>query len=330
MRQYLLVLFFLITAFGLSAQDRTVRGTVTSSESGEPLPFVSVAVSGTAKGASTDMDGNYSLAGVSLTDTLVFRFVGYAQKSVVVGNQSVVNISLIEIARQLDEVVVTALGVNRQQRQLGYSTQKVDGQEIQQSNSPNIVNALTGKVAGVQISNPDGVDGGTTRIVIRGNNNISGNNQPLIVVDGVPMSNDPGMTDIGRGRDWGSAINNINREDVESINILKGGAASALYGARGANGVVLITTKKGHRQQGIGVSYNMTYKITHPYRYRDVQNKYGGGAPSTSLTAPAFPLGPDSVPEFPSLSTDPEFGYPGSAVSWGPAMNGQMIRWWDG
>ncbi|MEP7129222.1 MAG: SusC/RagA family TonB-linked outer membrane protein, partial [Chitinophagales bacterium] len=127
----------------------------------------------------------------------------------------------------------------------------------------------------------------------------------------------------------GSAINNINMEDVEDITILKGGAASALYGSRGANGVVLITTKKGSQQKGLGVTYNFAYKTTHPYRYRDVQNTYGGGAPSGSYTPPDFNYAPDGTPMLPSLSTDADFGYPGSAVSWGPAYNDQMILWWD-
>jgi iron complex outermembrane receptor protein len=183
----------------------------------------------------------------------------------------------------------------------------------------------------VQIANPDGVDGGTTRITIRGNNSIrEGHNQPLIVVDGVPLNNDPGLTDVGRGRDWGSEINNINMQDVESINILKGGTAAALYGARGANGVVLITMKKGKKQKGIGISYNMSYKTTHPYRYRDVQNEYGGGAPDTSFSSPAFQIGADGYAEFPALSGDAVFGYPGSSLSWGPKMEGQTVRWWDG
>ncbi|MBL0102392.1 MAG: TonB-dependent receptor plug domain-containing protein [Bacteroidetes bacterium] len=322
-----LAVFFTITAS--QAQTQRVSGVVTSGD-GETMPFFTIVVKGTTHAVQTDANGNFVFDNLNPTDTLVFGFLGFETQMIPVGKQSTINVKLVPMLHQLNEVVVTALGVNRQKRELGYSTEKVSGAEIQQSNAPNLVNALTGKVSGVQVSNPDGVDGGTTRIVIRGNNNISGNNEPLIVVDGIPMSNDPGLTDIGRGRDWGSAINNVNMADVESYNILKGGAASALYGARGANGVVLITTRKGKKQKGIGVSYGMTYKMTHPYRYRDVQNTYGGGAPSIDYTQPAFELGSDSIPLFPSLSTDPEFGYPGSSVSWGPKMDGQTIRWWDG
>ncbi|MFM2206237.1 MAG: hypothetical protein RL213_212 [Bacteroidota bacterium] len=328
---FLLLMLVSVSASSyVSAQERSVSGKVVSSTDKQPIPFLPVSVKGTAKSTMTDGNGFYRLEGLSSEDTLMFSYVGFSTRYERVGERAVVDVSLQERTQELGEVVVTALGINRQKRELGYSTQKVEGSEIQQSNSPNVLNAMTGKVSGVQISNPDGVDGGTTRITIRGNNNISGNNQPLIVVDGIPMNNDPGMTDIGRGKDWGSAINNINREDIESVNILKGGAASALYGARGANGVVLITTKKGKKQPGIGITYNMTYKVTHPYRYREVQNKYGGGAPSLSFTRPEFELGSDSIPLFPSLSTDAEFGYPGSSVSWGPELDGRTIRWWDG
>ena len=326
------------------AQDFTVSGTVTSTEDEQPLPFLNVLIKGTNTGTTTDINGKYTIKHVSTKDSLIFSFIGYKTKTVSVSKQSVINIKMEPTINVLKEVVVTALGVTRQTREVGYSTQKVEGSELQKSDASNIVSALSGKSAGVQIANPDGVEGGTTRITIRGNNNISGNNQPLIVVDGTPIENDPGMTSVGRGTDWGSAINNINSQDIESINILKGGAASALYGSRGANGVVLITTKKGKKQKGIGVSYNLSYKISNPYRYRDVQNKYGGGAP-TSLTTPKFTLDSNGIAEFPNLqhsdnlvidqaghtsSTSQEFGYYGSSVSWGPEMLGQQVKWWDG
>lgn len=326
---YALCFLFLFGITHSVFAQQTITGNVTSASDGAKMPFVTVAVKGTNNAVATDIDGNYSIQNVLQQDTLLFSFVGYASQQIKVGEQKVINVKMQSALKELGEVVVTALGIARQKREIGYSTEKIGGEEIIKSNSPNILNAITGKSAGVQITNPDGVDGGTTRITIRGNNSIGGNNQPLIVVDGVPLNNDPGLTDIGRGRDWGSAINNVNMMDVDDINILKGGAASALYGARGANGVVLITTKKGKKQNGIGVSYGMTYKKTHPYRYRDVQNKYGGGAPSTSYTQPDFNYAPDGTPMLPSLSTDAEFGYPGTAVSWGPAYNDQVILWWD-
>ncbi|MBL0050645.1 MAG: SusC/RagA family TonB-linked outer membrane protein [Bacteroidetes bacterium] len=326
----LTILLFLTLVYATKAQSITVTGTVTSATDALPMPFVTVAIKGTTNAVATNMDGKFSLLNVRATDSLLFSFVGYTQQIIVVGNQTAINVKMVPSSKQLSEVTVTALASTGKNAPIGYSTQKIDGAEIQQSNTPNILSALSGKAAGVQIANADGVEGGTTRITIRGNNSINGNNQPLIVVDGIPIDNDPGLTNVGRGRDWGSAINNINMVDVEDITILKGGAASALYGARGANGVVLITMKKGAKQKGIGVSYNMMYKNVHPYRYRDVQNTYGGGTPNANVAVPKFELAPDGTPLFPILSTDPKFGYPGSSVSWGPKMEGQMIRWWNG
>lgn len=324
----LLLSFIVILKFNGISQ--TIIGTVIEGNKNETMPFVTVSVVGTTNAVTTDMNGNFTLQNVSPSDSLLFSFVGYMPRKIKIGSQQTLSVKLFPDTKQLGEVVVTALGVTRQKREIGYSTEKINGDELKRSNSPNIINALSGKSAGVQIANPDGVDGGTTRITIRGNNNISGDNQPLIVVDGIPLSNDPGMVGIGRGQDWGSAINNINMSDVEDINILKGGAASALYGARGANGVVLITMKKGKKQKGLGVNYNMSYKTTHPYRYRDVQNTYGGGAPSTSAAIPELIIGSDGIAQFPILGTDAQFGYPGTAVSWGPKFNDQPVKWWDG
>jgi len=341
-KQILFFLFFIFASFAIvQAQDLTVTGSVTSSEDGLAMPFLTVVIKGTQKGTQTDMDGKYLLKHVSSNDTLVFSFIGYETKKIAVGRQTVINVVLKPSMSQLKEIVITALGVSRQTREVGYSTQKVGGTDLQKSDASNVISALSGKSAGVQIANPDGVDGGTTRITIRGNNNISGNNQPLIVVDGVPIENDPGMTSVGRGVDWGSSINNINAQDIEDMNILKGGAASALYGSRGANGVILITTKKGKKQKGIGVSYNVSYKQTTPYRYRDVQNKYGGGGP-TSFSSSTLRY--DTINPFPKYgndilvldqqghtsSTTQEFGYYGSSASWGPEMLGQTVKWWDG
>ncbi len=344
MKQLLTLFILITTSLLLNAQVKTITGTVTSSEDGEPLPFVSVVVKGTTKGVSTNLDGVYKITDVKSTDIIIFSFIGLETKSVEVKNQTIINIELGSTDSKLEEVVVTALGINRQQKEIGYSTQKVSGEDIEKANAGNVMSALAGKTAGIQISDGNGVEGGTTRIVIRGNNNIKTNNQPLIVVDGMPMENTPGLENIGRGTDWGSAINNIVSSDIASINILKGGAASALYGSRGANGVVLITTKKGRKQKGIGVTYNYTNKIVTPYRYRDVQNQYGGGGP-ISFTPPQLVTDSmgnyvyDDMYETSNLILDQEgtpgdsheeFGYYGSGVSWGPEMNGEPIKWWNG
>jgi len=338
---YLLCTFVFVGA--AFAQEKTISGKVSSAADESPLPFVAVAVKGTTKGVNTDLDGNFKIAGVSAKDSITISFVGFETQTIFVGNQTFFDVKLKPTVKQLEAVEITALGVTRQSREIGYATQKVDGEDILKSNTSNIISAISGKTAGVQVSNNNGVDGGTSRIVIRGNNNFLTTNQPLIVVDGIPMENSEGIG-TRTGADWGSAINNINPDDIEEMSILPGGSASALYGSRGANGVILITMKKGKARQGIGVTYSVTTKVTTPYRYREVQNKYGGGAPLT-LTPPTFPVDSNGIPYYQTQqhtdnlilnqngdvsSTSAEFGYYGSAVSWGPEMNGQQIRWWDG
>lgn len=336
-----LSMLFSITAL---AQTRTVTGTVTAQDDGSTLPGVTILIKGTSQGTTTDIDGKYTLQGVSGSSVIVFTFMGYTPVEIAAGNQQTIHVAMKPELQNLDEVVVTALGVKREKREIGYSSEKMDTKEITRSGSPNVLSAITGRSAGVMVSQADGVEGGTTRIVIRGNNNLNSNNQPLIVVDNVPMDNTAGLTDVGRGVDWGNGISDINSFDIENYTVLKGGAASALYGERGANGVILITTKRGKKQDGLGVSYNFNYKITHPYRYREVQNKYGAGGPIT-FSEPGFPVSDDGILQYPGIygtdklvinqdgetrSTAEEFGYYGSAVSWGPEMKGQLVKWWDG
>ncbi|MCF8366595.1 MAG: SusC/RagA family TonB-linked outer membrane protein [Bacteroidales bacterium] len=340
MKHNLLLFIFILCAFaGVSAQGFMVTGTVTSAEDGLGIPGVSVYVKSSFRGTTTDINGAYKLEGVDAGDTLVYQFLGYIQVFELVGARTNINVLLEPEAQKLEGVVVTALGIKREKREIGYTTQSFTGGELEKSNAQNVVTALSGKSAGVQVSEPDGIEGGTTRIVIRGNNNLTTGNQPLIVVDGVPIENDPGLTNIGRGQDWGSAINNINQADIDEISILKGPTASALYGSKGANGVVLISTKRGKKQAGIGVSYSYNYKIIDPYRYRDVQNKYGAGGP-ISLSEPVFMEDSSGTYIYPTSThtnngpfgkpTSELFGYYGTAASWGPEMNGQMVKWWDG
>ncbi|PID95314.1 MAG: SusC/RagA family TonB-linked outer membrane protein [Bacteroidetes bacterium] len=338
-RFYTLTLFFtIILGFIAQAQTTTITGTVTSSEDNLPLPGVTVIIKESSRGTTTDFNGTYLLK-ADKGAILQFSFIGYTSQEITVGSQSTIDVVLKPSARNLDAVVVTALGIKRENREVGYTTESFSGDDIEKSNSNSVLTAMSGRSAGVQISSPDGVDGGTTRIIIRGNNNLTSKNQPLIVVDGVPLENDPGLTDIGRGQDWGSAINNINQADIKSIDILKGPTAAALYGSRGANGVVLITTKRGRKQKGLGINYSVSHKITNPYRYRDVQNTYGAGGPLTTAE-PTFMEDEEGNPIYPTsvhtdkgpfgLSTPELFGYYGTAASWGPRMEGQMIRWWDG
>ncbi|MBP5573893.1 MAG: SusC/RagA family TonB-linked outer membrane protein [Bacteroidales bacterium] len=340
-----LVLLLLIVSHVSLAQEQLVTGKVISSDDGLGLPGVAVQVKGETTGTVTDIDGQYQIM-VDAKGTLVFSFVGFTTQEIAVNGRNKINVTLEQDAQLLDDVVVTALGIKRQKRELGYATEEIGGEMIAKSGSGSVISALSGRSAGVQIINPTGVDGGSSRITIRGNNSILGDNQPLIVVDGVPMTNEGGVTEWSGGRDWGTALNNINQEDIENIDILKGPTAAALYGSRGGNGVVLITTKKGSKQRGLGISYTASYKITQPYLYRKVQNKYGAGGPITFNTPTLTPIEGltdeegNQVYEYPGIysvdegpagePTNTTFGYYGAAQSWGPAMNGESVLWWDG
>lgn len=255
MRAKALILFiFTVINHLVFSQTATITGKVTSEEDQKGIPGVTVVIKGTVKGITTDLDGNYSLSGVNPSDTLRFSFIGFETRDIAVGKQLKIDVLLFVDTRDLEEFVVTAFGVKRQLREIGYSTQHIDAEVVVRSNTPNILNGMIGRAAGVQVSQGDGLEGSSTRIVIRGNNTFSGKNQPLIVVDNVPLENIPGQENVGRGIDWGNPISDINSLDIETYDVLKGGAASAQYGSRGANGVILITTKRGKKQEGLGVS----------------------------------------------------------------------------
>lgn len=334
-------IFTLFTFLNLFGQKNTIIGTVYD-EAGETLIGATILEKGHPEnGTTTDFNGKFQLEVTSVNVLLEISYTGYATQEVTSSDGSPLKIILRPNSNALEEVVVTALGIKRQKRELGYSTESFDGDAIQLSQAPNIVNSLQGRSAGVQVSSANGVDGGTTRITIRGNNNIDSDNQPLIIVDGVPLQNQVGLSDVGRGVDWGSAINNINPNDIETYNILKGPTAAAKYGSRGANGVILITTKRGKQQKGIGINYSLQHKIIQPYRYRDVQNVYGAGGPTT-LLEPTLPTDVNGDYRYPSVediyptdgvfgqSSTSVFGFYGTGVSWGAKMEGQMVKWWDG
>ncbi len=334
---FLLLILCLLSAPLFAQFD--ITGSVKDEKTGEALIGASIKIKDLNTGTITDYDGNFSLKSEVASLPVIVSYTGYRSVEVELQADKFNEIFLDNEGVLLDDVVVTGLGIKRQKRELGYSTDQVSGEDLALSNAPNVVNALSGRSAGVQIQSPNGVDGGTTRIVIRGNNNITGNNQPLIIVDGVPIENPPGLTQIGRGTDWGSAINNINSEDIEDISILKGPTASAKYGMRGANGVILITTKKGTNTRGLGLEYNFSTKVITPYRFRSVQNKYGAGGP-ISLSEPSFKTNADGELIYPEdvhsnngpygRPTTEQFGFYSTGVSWGPEMQGQMVRWWDG
>ncbi len=262
------------------AQEQTITGTVTDGN-GLPLPGVNVLVKGTSAGTQTDFDGNYSIT-ANEGDVLVFSFVGLKTAEYPIGNNTTIDVVLEGDAAQLEEVVVTALGIQREKKSLGYATQEVDGSEVSDVPTTNFMNSLSGKVAGLKVKS-SGTMGGSADVVIRGNSSLTGNNQALFVVDGTPISNaTPNTSDQRTGRggyDYGNAAADINPDDIASMNVLKGAAATALYGARAANGVIIIETKKGQRGKGLGISINSTLMTSRADEETlpKYQDQYGAG-----------------------------------------------------
>lgn len=270
----------MLTAFAAHAQ-KVVSGTVSDGESGEPLTGVTVFEKGTTNGTFTDENGKYSFT-VSEGDAIVvFRMQGYATVEQAGGG----DVKMAVDALMLDDVVVTALGISRDKKALGYSVQEVNGSQLEQARDANVVNNLSGRIAGVNVVGSSGNVGSSARITIRGNASINGANQPLFVVNGVPVSNGTNnATTGGENVDYGNVIADLNPEDIESVTVLKGPNAAALYGSRGANGVILITTKKGTEagvKKGLGVSYSMNVGFSNPLRLPDYQDLYGQGAGGT-------------------------------------------------
>ncbi|MBI1227455.1 MAG: SusC/RagA family TonB-linked outer membrane protein [Bacteroidetes bacterium] len=277
-----LSLALVLTLFGISTMlaQRVIMGTVTGDD-GSALIGATVLVKGTSSGTITDVDGKYSIRITGDENTLVFSFTGFTTEEVAVGASNVVDVTL-KSGQVLEEVVVTALGVSRYKNELAYSAQKVDGDEMTNTRDANVVNALSGRVAGLNVKRNNSL-GGSTNIVLRGSKSLTGDNQALFVIDGVPVDNSNNNTSNQRsgrqGYDYGNAANDINADDIESVTVLKGAAASALYGSRASNGVVMITTKKGSKVKGIGVSVNtgINFGKIDKTTFVKYQKKYGGG-----------------------------------------------------
>lgn len=266
---------------GANTAPLKVSGKVVDN-TGAALVGVSVKIKGTGTGTVTNMDGRYSLVAPDENTVLVFSYLGFVTQEIAVGGRATVDIQLLENRNNLNEVVVTALGISRQKKALAYSVTEVKGDEFTQARENNLANALTGKVAGVNATGLSTGPGGSSRVLIRGNGSLSGSNQPLYVVNGMPIDNSvPGgsaTTNAGGGNvDRGDGIAGINPDDIESITVLKGGTAAALYGARAANGVILVTTKKGRAQKGVGVDYNTTFTAETPSVFPQWQYEYGQG-----------------------------------------------------
>jgi TonB-linked SusC/RagA family outer membrane protein len=270
------------------SEANIINGKVTDSK-GNALAGVSITVKGTNTGTSTNSKGNYTIS-VSQSSTLVFTNVGFIAQEININGQTTVNVTLLEVPTALNEVVVTALGLSREKRGLTFAISEVKGDEFTQARENNVANGLVGKVAGVDVTGMASGPGGSSRIIIRGNGSLNGDNQPLYVINGMPMSNThreekPGIS--GTILDQGDGISAINPDDIESIDILKGGPAAALYGSQAANGVILITTKKGAVRKGIGVELNSNFTVGTPSMYPDLQYVYGQGLDGVKPTTQA-------------------------------------------
>jgi TonB-linked SusC/RagA family outer membrane protein len=333
MKKFLIFMGVLLLAGFTTVAQQTITGRVTNAESGDPIPGVSVVVKQQATvGTSTDMDGEYSLQVPEDAQSLVFSFVGMIKQEIPIRGRTVIDVELEPAVEEMEEVVVTALGISRERKALGYSVQDVSGEDLTQVPESNLLNSMTGKVAGVQITSASGAVGSSTRITIRGNNSF-GENQPLFVVDGTPVSNFSTDVDQFGDADFGNAAMDIDPENIKSISILKGANASAIYGSRAANGVVLITTKSGQKQKaGIGVSYTYTSNFSKPYILPDYQNKYGQGLNGSEYLAQAEGINVDNLEEYNQYAVNNSYAYgdgnPGSPgtfdyldESWGPRLD---------
>lgn len=266
----------LFMGFSLYAQTIRVTGTVTSQTDGSTIPGVSVMVRGTTTGTVTDINGRYELQAPS-DGALIFSFIGFTTREVRIDGREVLNVALEEEIFEIEGVVVTALGISRERRALSYSVQGVSGEDISEVKDANLVNSLSGKVAGVQVTSASGAIGASSRITIRGNSSF-GNNQPLFVIDGTPVSNFATSVDQYGGVDYGNAIMDLDPANIESISVLKGGMAAALYGQQASNGVILITTKGGGgRTANLGVNVTSAVTFENPYIFPNYQNEYGQG-----------------------------------------------------
>lgn len=271
----LFILFWLTIPFSSIAQELKIKGSVLSQGDHAPLPGATVTIKGTSSGTLTDVDGNFSI-NLKSGNILVISFVGYETQSYVIRNNATLTVELRENVGQLNEVVVTALGISKEKKSLGYAVQEIKSESISAVPESNLVNSLAGKIAGVQVTNSQG-NMGSSRIVIRGETSIAGNNQPLFIVDGVPVDNSQ-LTTTDASRDFANAISDINSEDIESISVLKGPNAAALYGSRAASGVILIKTKTGHGQKKLGVSVYSKTTFESTLVLPSYQNGYGQGS----------------------------------------------------
>ncbi|MEQ8337522.1 MAG: SusC/RagA family TonB-linked outer membrane protein [Cyclobacteriaceae bacterium] len=310
-RVILRFLVMITMLFSLQAYaQNVVRGTIVDEGNGEALPGVAVQIKGTPSGVVTDIDGKYTIS-ASSDDVLVFSFVGFKTSEITVGNRSVIDISMSPDLTELSEVVVTAFGIAQEKKQLGYAVTELEGDQFTQSRAINLGSALTGKVAGVNVSPPATGAAGSSRVVIRGGSSLTGNDQPLYVVNGIPIDNSNlGSAGMWGGNDNGDGLASINPDDIESLTVLKGATASALYGSRASNGVILITTKSGQAGD-MQVTFNSNFTMDRVYDLTDFQNEYGTGSNGLAPTSQSSALD-------------------NGQVSWGARLDGSSVVQFDG
>ena len=306
-------MLIMLISMGMYAQ-KTVSGVV-QNQDGEPVPGATIQEIGTTNGALSGADGSYSISVGSNDAVLRISFLGFESQEISVSGKSSINVSLTASDVQLDDVVITALGIGKKEKSLGYAVTEVDGETLTQARETNVMNSLAGRVAGVNVSAPAAGPASSTRVIIRGNSSLAGNNQPLYVVDGIPIDNtNLGSAGMWGGLDRGDGISSMNPDDIETITVLKGPAATALYGTRAQNGVIQITTKRGNKGKGIGVELNSNYVWENPIDFYDSDDRqfvYGSG---TQGQAP----------------TTVDAALSGARQAWGARMEGQPVIQFNG
>ncbi|HWV75617.1 MAG TPA: SusC/RagA family TonB-linked outer membrane protein [Pseudosphingobacterium sp.] len=296
-----LTFFFFLTAIAI-AQERNIGGIITSKDDGEPLPGISIRIAGTTQGTTTNVDGKFSLR-VATTSTLIISGIGYIEQKIAIGNRSIINIALETNAQNLDEVVVTSFGIQRDRKTLGYGVSEIKADQLAKAPTTDVTNALAGKVAGVQVTGAGGGFAGSN-VTIRGFTTFTGSNQPLYVVDGIPLDNSGGNNSVNTGVVNSSRISDINPQDIANVSILKGAAATVLYGSRAASGAILITTKRGQKGTRNQLSFSSNTAVGTVSRFPDFQNEYAQGSNGNYIN--------------------------NVSGSWGPRIIGQTVTNWFG
>ncbi|QHT68580.1 SusC/RagA family TonB-linked outer membrane protein [Rhodocytophaga rosea] len=330
MREYklLLIIFSIFLYSGAAQAQQKISGKVSAQEDGSIVPGVNITIKGTTSGTVTDGTGMYSITVPDAKAILVFSFIGLTTEEIEVGNQTTIDVQMTSDVKTLTEIVVTAFGIEREKKALGYAVQEVKGADIVESRSSNLANSLSGRVAGVRVTSNGGPGSGST-VQIRGAGSVNGNNQPLIVIDGVP-------TEQSGSKQLGSVLTEISPDNIKEISVLKGPSASALYGSRGYNGVILITTKNGSGQKGIGVEINSNMTFERPLVKPDFQDMYGGGNGYRTWYNDGWSgviSDPLQIDQYQSAygTTAPLTGTEGTDESWGGPMDGRLVRqWWTG